>query len=93
MAEQVSVALRSVTCAFPTMLVYNVMNAVLVYTNHPRIVFLVSVTGMQTQGALPRFATLKLDTAFNVPITPLGPGVISVLQASLGMPRPITAAA
>lgn len=89
--EQVSVAPQNVTCAFPTMLVYTVMNAVLVYTNHLRIVFLVSVMGMQTLKARPKFATLKLATAYDVPITLPDPGAISVLQASLGTPRHITA--
>lgn len=89
--KQASAALQNVTCAFPTTPVYTVMSAVLVFTSPPRSVFRVSVTGTQTPRALPRFATLTLDTAYDVPTTPLGPGVISALQASLAMPRHTTA--
>lgn len=91
-AEQASAALRNVTCAFPTMLVSTVTSAVLVFTNPPRTVFRVSATGTRTPRAPPRFATLRLDTAYGAPTTPPGPGANSALQASLGMPGPITAA-
>lgn len=90
-AEQARVALRNVTCAFPTMPVYTVMSAVLVFINHPRIASLVSVTGTQTPRARPRFATLTLDTACDAALTPPGPGATAALQASSGMPRLITA--
>lgn len=90
-SSQIPVALPYVTSASTVIPVYTVMSAVLVYTSHRRVVFHVTAVGMQTLRALPRFATLRLDSVSSVSITPLVPGAISVLQDSLGMPKDITA--
>lgn len=90
-SSQIPVALPYATSASPSIPVYTVMSAVLVYTSHPRVVFHVTAVGMQTLRAQPRFVTLTLDSVSSVSTTPLVPGVISVLQDSLGMPKDITA--
>lgn len=67
------------------------MSAALASSNHPPRAFHVTAAGMQTLRTHPSFVILTPATASAASTTPLGLSASSALQASLGMPRLITA--